>query len=201
MHDMTVWTKKTIKRDCCHRCGDGTKHIDPVDGGVNLHLGCGYVKLDGYINVDKYEPCNLAVDLSVFPWPWADNSVDRITSRDWLEHMRDYHMAVKEMWRILKPSALVEVFVPHFRHPNNPWPQQHVNEFGISTMQRWGEDYSPYDLPHLFDTVKCCHHFGHKTRWLGAIANLHPLAWEWLGLPVGSIHYIGRKVILSDGGQ
>lgn len=196
LQDMPLFTKETIKRDCCHRCGDGTKYLPPK--GLSLHLGCGYVKLDGYVNVDKFEPANMLVDLQVFPWPWEDNSVDIITSRDWLEHMTNYHGTVREMHRILKPDGLLEVYVPHFRHPNNPWPQQHVNEFGIVTMQRWCEDYSPYDLPHLFDTVKCEHHFGDKTRWLNRIANINPLAWEWFQLPVGSVHYIGRKVTCQN---
>jgi predicted SAM-dependent methyltransferase len=47
---------------------------------MKLNLGCGLYKLDGFRNVDKFAACdpNEVVDLEVFPWPWADDSVDEV---------------------------------------------------------------------------------------------------------------------------
>ena len=80
-----------------------------------LNLGCGDKKREGYTNVDLCGDPDLTCDLNVFPWPFADNSVDEVFSEHFLEHVMDYEKTVWEMHRILKPGGLLHFKVPHFK--------------------------------------------------------------------------------------
>ena len=40
---------------------------------MKFNMGCGFKKLEGYVNVDKYPECSpdMQFDLEVLPWPIA----------------------------------------------------------------------------------------------------------------------------------
>lgn len=83
---------------------------------VFLNLGCGFNKIEErfWINVDAFDNCQPDVvhDLNKFPYPWGDNSVDRIFISHVLEHLDDWWGAFKEMARILKLGGELEIRVP-----------------------------------------------------------------------------------------
>jgi SAM-dependent methyltransferase len=89
---------------------------------MKLNLGCGFNKLDGYVNVDKFAACapDRVVDLEQSPWPFETSSVDEIRMTHVLEHLgatADGFMAiVKELHRVCRPGALISIEVPHPRH-------------------------------------------------------------------------------------
>lgn len=82
--------------------------------GNRLNLGCGFNKMEGYINVDKYDICepDVVVDLDKFPWPWPDHSIDQIFASHVMEHLIDWWAAVNECARILKVGGIMEIRVP-----------------------------------------------------------------------------------------
>lgn len=88
---------------------------------MKLNLGCGQNKMPGYINVDKYGTCHpdRVVDLEVFPWPFADSSCDEIVMHHVLEHLGadvpTFFGVIKELYRVLRPGARLQVDVPHPR--------------------------------------------------------------------------------------
>lgn len=83
---------------------------------VKLHLGCGGVYLDDYVNIDiNLRPgVDLIADLRQLPFP--ANSVDFIYSCNVIEHFR------RNVWRrvlahwadILKPGATMRISAPDF---------------------------------------------------------------------------------------
>lgn len=79
---------------------------------MKLNLGCSDRLLDGFIGVDIAPPADQVVDLAVFPWPWADSSVDEIKAFDILEHIPNRIGTMNELHRVLKPGARVHVIVP-----------------------------------------------------------------------------------------
>ena len=87
---------------------------------VKLNLGCGTNRMTGYINVDKYGEADLICDLEDLPWPWDNNSIDEIILHHVLEHLgettENYLSIIFEMYRVLKPNAVVKITVPHPRH-------------------------------------------------------------------------------------
>ena len=91
---------------------------------MKLNLGCGFNKLAGYVNVDKYPTGNpdLVADLEAFPWPFESDSVDEVVFNHSLEHMgaaTDVFLQImKELYRVCKNEASVLINVPHPRHDN-----------------------------------------------------------------------------------
>ena len=90
---------------------------------TKLNLGCGYNKLDGYINVDHDENCNpdIVADLESI-LPFEDSSIDEIVLHHILEHLghdvKTYFNLWKELYRILKNDGLIRITVPHHLHEN-----------------------------------------------------------------------------------
>lgn len=80
-----------------------------------LNLGCGKKIIKGAVNVDMtpYPNVDEVVDLSVFPWKWADNSIDGIHSSHFIEHLPDQKKFLDECIRILKPNGFLRLCVPH----------------------------------------------------------------------------------------
>ena len=84
---------------------------------LNLNLGCGTKRLEGYINVDKFGEPDLCFDLETFPYPWQDNSVAKIKLHHVLEHLgqetKTYLKIIQELYRICQPEAKIDITVPH----------------------------------------------------------------------------------------
>jgi len=84
---------------------------------LKLNLGCGYNKLEGYVNVDNDENCkpDVLADLEE-RLPFEDNSVDEIILNHVLEHLgqstKVYFNVWKELYRVLKDGGLILITVP-----------------------------------------------------------------------------------------
>lgn len=91
---------------------------------MKLNLGCGFNKIEGFVNVDCEPLCKPDVlhDLEKAPWPFEDNSFDFILANHCLEHLGETRAAwfsiIGEIYRILKPGGEMHVSVPHPRHDN-----------------------------------------------------------------------------------
>jgi len=106
---------------------------------MKLHLGCGTVVVDGWVNVDnavgvrvrKLPVIGPAVGkLGLFrtpwswnifihdirkPFPWADGAVDAIYTSNALEHLkkREGETCLRECARVLRPGGVLRVVVPN----------------------------------------------------------------------------------------
>lgn len=90
---------------------------------IRLHLGCGNVRLDGFVNIDyvKTDAVDVLCDLSLPDWPWADNSVEYATSSHVIEHlpMREditldgFVVFFNELGRVLQPGGRAEIRAPY----------------------------------------------------------------------------------------
>jgi SAM-dependent methyltransferase len=87
---------------------------DETKKEISIHLGCGQKYLDGWVNVDKLTTVKTdkIVDLTVFPWPFEDNSADRLYSDNVFEHLPDQIKTMEECYRILRPGGVLECKVP-----------------------------------------------------------------------------------------
>ena len=130
-----------------------------------IDLGCGQNKKDGYFGIDvaDVEGVDLVHDLTVYPWPIDDNSVDKIHCSHYMEHIP--HVDVKgiikqsnsfaefkeklieskdgfitfvnELYRILKIDGVATVIIPHYMS---------IRAFGDPTHTRYIGDFSFYYL-------------------------------------------------------
>lgn len=103
-------------------------------GPVRLHLGCGTVKLPGWINVDgeymRHDPEVVIQDITK-PFALTDNTVDEILTVHVVEHLsRQYVMPMfREFYRICRPGGSVAMEWPDLlkmcqevvKHPDCFW--------------------------------------------------------------------------------
>jgi predicted SAM-dependent methyltransferase len=103
---------------------------------IAFDLGCGPSKKEGYLGIDKLAlpgvdyVTDIEKGFSFLP----ENSVDEIYSSNFLEHVNDLEILMKECHRIIKPKGILNIYVPHF---SNPWfysDYTHKRFFGIYTF-------------------------------------------------------------------
>lgn len=80
---------------------------------MRVDLGCGPRKPEGYFGIDRYPwpGVDQIADLSQ-GIPLPDRSVDEIRAHDVLEHLPDKILTMNEIWRVLVPDGIADVFVP-----------------------------------------------------------------------------------------
>lgn len=81
-----------------------------------LDVGCGMHKLPGSIGVDiKPIPgVDVVFDLDRRPYPFQDNSFDRIKMTEVIEHVNCIRSVMEEVHRIIKPNGVLEITTPHY---------------------------------------------------------------------------------------
>jgi SAM-dependent methyltransferase len=84
-----------------------------VTGDNRLNLGCGEDYRDGWHNVDVVEAVDPdeVVDLSEFPWPWADGEFSYVLASHVLEHLPT-ERALRECVRICEPNGFIDIRLP-----------------------------------------------------------------------------------------
>ena len=81
-----------------------------------LNLGCGKDVREGWVNLDvvRNKGVDVVWDLEAFPYPFKDNEFDYVLMDMSLEHLSYPEKTLREIWRITKKDAVVEINVPHF---------------------------------------------------------------------------------------
>ena len=112
---------------------------------MKLNLGSGNKILDGYVNVDKFDLYDIDIkhDLERFPYPFDDNSVEEIILAHVLEHLgqapEGFINIIKEIYRICKNQALINIIVPHPRHEafvSDPTHVRPITGLGLSLFDK-----------------------------------------------------------------
>jgi predicted SAM-dependent methyltransferase len=132
--------------------------IHPTQSGLCLNIGSGDQKIDGYINVDPYNPNSDA------PWfanklPLRDCSVAMIKSYQTIEHFEHEQMPeiLREWFRVLKPKGELHMNTPDIigscelvtKSPTQPWLLARIfgNQSHDGQFHKWG--YTPQELSML----------------------------------------------------
>lgn len=108
---------------------------------VKLDLGAGAHKTPGYLGIDlvPLEGVDIVYDLTKFPWPCEDESIDRIITRHTLEHFswQDVIKIMNECHRILKKEREMEIIVPLFPSETAVDDPDHKTMFTTETFGRF----------------------------------------------------------------
>ena len=104
-----------------------------------LNLGAGTRCLKDAVNHDlhkHHEGIDIAHDLNVLPWPWEDDSFDKIVSISVFEHLQiNLLQSVDECWRILRPGGILFIKLPHWKHDNAYVDPTHYWRFSPHTLK------------------------------------------------------------------
>lgn len=83
-----------------------------------IELGCGANKRPGFFGIDKYPApgVDLVLDIETNPLPFPDDSVDHVYCShafEHLEHPSSPLHPLREICRVARDNALVEIWTPH----------------------------------------------------------------------------------------
>lgn len=125
---------------------------------MNIDLGCGAHKQEGFIGVDVTDGAGVDVvaDLNQrFPFP--DNSMDIVKAYDVIEHLHDHIHTMNEIWRICKPNALVDIRVPSTDGRGAFQDPTHVSFWNINSFKYYCVEFPAY--------LKLCQSYGFRGKF------------------------------------
>lgn len=121
---------------------------------LNLGAGNRLIGGEGAVNHDltKHRPeIDVAHDLNVLPWPWADGEFEGVVAWAVLEHLEiDLLTSINEIWRILIPGGEFTVKIPYWKHEEAYNDPTHRFVYGLGIFElfdpttRRGEEYDFY---------------------------------------------------------
>ncbi|HAR62007.1 MAG: hypothetical protein DKM50_11055 [Candidatus Margulisiibacteriota bacterium] len=122
---------------------------------IKIDLCCGIRKPDGYIGVDNFknEKVDIISDLNE-RFPFDDNSVDYVRAHDAIEHLKDKIQTMNEIWRVCKPAATVDIFVPSTDGRGAFQDPTHISYWNINSFMYYSVDNQP--------ALELCHKYGFK---------------------------------------
>lgn len=125
-----------------NRVSDSREVGKATGPGRRLDLGCGRVKLPGYIGMDRLPLPGVDVvhDLEILPWPLGDSSFDFVHCSHVLEHLENLVAVMEEVHRILRPGGSLFVRVPYYRSPGAFQDPTHKRFFTEKTFEYFTPD-------------------------------------------------------------
>ncbi len=120
---------------------------------VKLHLACGTMYKEGWINIDNNSDNNIEKldynwDLR-FALPFDDNSADFIYNEHFLEHLtvEEGQRAIKDFLRVLKPGGVMRVAMPDLTamiatYQDSNWKERlapYFKQYGLEFIQTRAE--------------------------------------------------------------
>lgn len=145
----------------------------PDHGGKlrTLDVGCGIRKHPGAIGIDRNPASRADVicDLDHTPYPFADDSFDRLRAIHVIEHLCDVIRAVEEFHRLVRPGGRIRIETPHYTDFSSFCDPTHRSHLTSFSFRYFGPDhggfgyYSPARLKELSVRVRLLALW----RWLG----------------------------------
>jgi len=86
---------------------------------MKLNIGSGGTKIEGFVTCDYDSLANpdYLFNLETDPFPFENNSVEVVVAHHVFEHLGEgYFHCLKELHRVCKHGATIDVRVPHHRH-------------------------------------------------------------------------------------
>jgi ubiquinone/menaquinone biosynthesis C-methylase UbiE len=118
---------------------------------MKINLGGGLKRFDGFLNVDHDPLTNpdFCFDIEKDKFPFDDNSIEEVKAHHILEHIGDkFFNFMKELYRVCKNGAIIDIFVPHHRHENYFNDPTHRRPITVEMLKQfskkwceWHQDY------------------------------------------------------------
>jgi len=124
-----------------------------------LNIGCGKVRIPNSVGVD-FDPqtcADVLHDLEQFPWPFPDQTFERIVCSHVMEHLHNPRRALLEIQRLARPGALVEIATPHYSSQDSWGDITHYMHFSLKTFEPF---YQDGNRKKAFELVSCNLSFG-----------------------------------------
>lgn len=112
---------------------------------MKLHLGCGSVNLEGWVNIDLESPAaDMHLDLRK-TLPFSDGSVDYVFAEHFIEHV-ERHEALRllqDLVRVLAPGGVIRLATPDLRFL--------AATYLAGNLDEWGDLWRPDNAANLLN--------------------------------------------------
>ncbi|WP_169836728.1 glycosyltransferase [Thiomonas intermedia] len=116
-----------------------------MTSSLYLNVGCGKVKLPGFVNIDLEPGGDIQCDVTQ-GLPYADATVDGIYSEHFIEHLsqKDILGFLRECRRVLKPGGRARIATPDLdaiitQFTDNNWRQPWLEKYGYQWIKNRAE--------------------------------------------------------------
>jgi SAM-dependent methyltransferase len=111
-----------------------------------LDIGCGINKITDAIGIDSNpnSAADIIYDLNEFPYPFSENTFDKIYCIDVLEHLNDIIKVMEEIHRISNPGAEIFIRVPHFSSTHSYGDPTHKHYFNTQSFDYFTGGFNQY---------------------------------------------------------
>lgn len=113
---------------------------------MKLNLGCGDRRRSGYLGVDQYVADGVDVIADIRRMPFVADCADEILLDNVIEHIPDLVGLMKELVRVGRRGARIEVITPHFTAWASWRDPTHVHHLSYFSMDhfahKWVADYA-----------------------------------------------------------
>jgi SAM-dependent methyltransferase len=128
-------------------------------------------KQPGAIGIDRNRATRADVlcDLDRFPYPFRDNSFDRLLAIHAIEHLSDVIRGMEEFHRLVCPGGQVRIVTPHYTDFSSFCDPSHRNHLNSFSFRYFGEDHAGfgYYSPVKFREISVRVRLLALWRWLG----------------------------------
>lgn len=149
---MTTATKKMAPKKAAKRKTETPLWLDIACGQRKGNHGPdGQQDPTGWTGIDiaDTDAADLVHDLTIYPWPFVDNSVDKARCSHYVEHIpHDVGLDVdgfiafgNELHRILKPGAQCEIWAPYYTSMRAWQDPTHTRAITDSTFLYWNQEW------------------------------------------------------------
>ena len=116
---------------------------------MNINLGSGYKRIDGYKNVDHDPLVNpdYLVDFEHDKLPFETNSVSNLVAHHVLEHIGESFLSLmQELYRVCKPNALLDIKFPHHRSDIQHMDPTHKRTLTVDQLMLFSKSYNNHHI-------------------------------------------------------
>lgn len=164
------------------------RHIVPMikrwcsDRNLPLYDICSWKNArPGFIGVDVMPfPGVIQADLNQ-KWPFEDNSVGCISATDAIEHLRDKHHTMSEIYRVLAPGGYFISYTPHGLSEGGIGDPSHVSFWNSRTFR-------------YYDDGKVAKYIGNET------IRFRPM-WDFTSGINNDLRYVTYHAVALKGGE
>lgn len=111
---------------------------------MKINIGGGLKRYEGFVNLDHDSMTNpdYVVDLEKDRLPFDDSMVEEVKAYHILEHIGEGFLhLMKELYRICKPGAVIDIAVPHHRHENYFGDPTHRRPITVEMFKQFSKKY------------------------------------------------------------
>jgi ubiquinone/menaquinone biosynthesis C-methylase UbiE len=130
---------------------------------MKINIGAGDVKLEGFVTLDYDEISNpdYQLDIEKDKFPFEDNTVETVVAHHILEHLGEgYFHCLKEIYRVCKHGAIVDIRVPHPRHDSFLADPTHRRPITVVGLQLFSKKFNKHCREQGYASSRLGDYFG-----------------------------------------